>query len=140
MKALLACLVASVAVVAMTAEPALACSCAVPNPRALLAHADGAFVGRLVSSRDAGSGRRLLTFRVERRLKGAIGTRIVVETASNSAACGVSTSVGRRIGLFLDRSAGRWRSTLCWQVDPAVLLGRTRKPAGLGQGCPATYS
>lgn len=137
MRALLVCLVASVAVVA-AAEPALACSCAVPNPRALLAHADGAFVGRLVSSRNAGPGRKLLTFRVERRVKGAIGTRIVVETASNSAACGVSTPVGRRIGLFVDRSGGRWRSNLCWQVGPAALLGSAPKPAGLGQACPAT--
>ena len=140
MKALLVCLAASVAVVAAAAEPALACSCAVPNPRALLAHADGAFVGRLLSSRNAGPGRKLLTFRVERRVKGAIGTRIVVETASNSAACGVSTPVGRRIGLFVDRSGGRWRSNLCWQVGPAALLGRDPKPAGLEQACPAAYA
>jgi hypothetical protein len=136
MRALLVCLVAAVATLAATAESAHACSCVAPDPRVLLAQSDGAFVGRLVSSRRLGPGRRLLTFRVERRVKGAIGARVDVESPADSAGCGVSAPVGRRVGIFLDRHRGRWLSTLCRQVDPAALLGRKRAPAGLGT-CPS---
>ncbi|HEU0248276.1 MAG TPA: hypothetical protein VFR38_14450, partial [Gaiellaceae bacterium] len=55
-----------VASLAASVEPARACSCVPPDPWSFLKQADGAFVGRLVSRREAGDGRAVLTFRVER--------------------------------------------------------------------------
>ena len=86
MRLFLAGVLAAVTVVAATATPAHACSCAVPDARSLLAQTDGAFVGHLVERRDLGDGRAVFTFRVERRVKGAIGSTVDVESASNGAA------------------------------------------------------
>ncbi len=122
MRLFLAGVVAAVAVVAATATPAHACSCAMPDPRSLLAQTDGAFVGRLIERRDLGDGRARFTFRVERGVKGALGSTVDVESASDGAACGLETTVGARIGLFLERDGGRWTSSLCWQVSPGDLL------------------
>ena len=74
MRLFLAGVVATVAVVAATATPAHACSCAMRDPRSLVAQTDAAFVGRLIERRDLGDGRAVFTFRVERRVKGAMGT------------------------------------------------------------------
>ncbi len=135
MRLFLAGVVAAVAVVAATATPAHACSCAMPDPRSLLAQTDGAFVGRLIERRDLGDGRAVFTFRVERRVKGAMGTTVDVESASNGAACGLETTIGARIGLFLERSAGRWTSSLCWQVSPDDLLAAAQPlPPPNGRG------
>ena len=122
MRLFLAVVLVATASVAATATPAHACSCAMPDPRSLLPQADGAFVGRLVTRRDAGDGRAVFTFRVERRVKGALGDTVDVESASNGAACGLEATVGARIGLFLERRNGRWTSSLCWQVSPEDLL------------------
>ena len=138
MRLFLAGVVAAVAVVAATATPAHACSCAMPDPRSLLAQTDGAFVGRLIERRDLGDGRAVFTFRVERRVKGAMGSTVDVESASNGAACGLETTIGARIGLFLERRAGRWTSSLCWQVSPDDLLAAAQPlPPPNGRG-PAT--
>ena len=135
MRLFLAGMVAAVAVVAATATPAHACSCAMPDSRSLLAQADGAFVGRLVARRDLGDGRAVFTFRVERRVKGAMGPTIDVESASNGAACGLETTIGARIGLFLEREGGRWTSSLCWQVSPEDLRRAARPlPPPNGRG------
>ncbi len=111
MRLFLAGVVATAAVVAASATPAHACSCAMPDPRSLLAQTDGAFVGRLIERRDVGDGRAIFTFRVERRVKGAMESTVDVESASNGAACGLETTIGARIGLFLERRAGRWTSS-----------------------------
>ena len=135
MRLFLAGVLAAVAVVAATATPAHACSCAVPDARSLLAQTDGAFVGRLIERRDLGDGRAVFTFRVERRVKGAMGTTVDVESASNGAACGLETTIGARIGLFLERRAGRWTSSLCWQVSPDDLLAAAQPlPPPNGRG------
>ena len=135
MRLFLAGVLAAVAVVAATATPAHACSCAVPDARSLLAQTDGAFVGRLIERRDLGGGRAVFTFRVERRVKGSMGSTVDVESASNGAACGLETTIGARIGLFLERRAGRWTSSLCWQVSPDDLLAAAQPlPPPNGRG------
>ena len=106
-------------------ESGRACSCALPDARAALAQSDGAFVGRLESRRDSGR-EAVLTFSVERALKGSIGSRIEVRTAANGAACGIELNVGTRVGLVLDRRGGSWRGSLCWQFDPEELLTAAR--------------
>jgi hypothetical protein len=115
-------------------EPGRACSCALPDARAALAQADGAFVGKLVGRRDEGQ-RAILTFSVERRLKGSIGSTVEVVTAANSAACGLELSSGTRVGLVLDRRGGAWNGHLCWQFDPEELLtAASPLPAPNGRG------
>ena len=115
-------------------EDGRACSCALPDARAALAQADGAFVGRLESRRDT-SRQAVLTFSVERALKGSIGSRIEVRTAADGAACGIEVPVGTRVGLVLDRRHGAWHGHLCWQFDPPELLTAARPlPPPTGSG------
>lgn len=133
-KTLLAGVAVVLAALAVTVEPARACSCVPPDPWSYLRQADGAFVGRLVSRREADQGRAVLTFRVERAVKGKIGKTVEVVTANNGAACGIETSVGQRIGLFLSREGGGWQGHLCWQVAPEDLLAAVALPAPNGRG------
>jgi hypothetical protein len=114
-------LVLLAAALAAGVEDGRACSCALPDARAALAQAEGAFVGRLESRRDTDR-QAVLTFSVERALKGPIGATIDVRTAANGAACGIEVPVGTRVGLVLDRRGGSWRGSLCWQSDPEELL------------------
>lgn len=139
-KALSLCvLVLVVASLAAAVEPARACSCIQPDPWRVLEQADGAFVGRLVSRRETSQGRAVLVFGVERAVKGKIGDTVEVATANNGAACGIETSVGRRIGLFLVREGGKWFGHLCWQVEPEDLLAAASLPAPHGRGSVALF-
>jgi hypothetical protein len=128
-------LAAAIAIVATVAvERASACSCFPQDPRRALARADGAFVGRLVSRRVVGPG-AVFTFRVERRIKGALGRTVQVHSAANDAACGLLVRPQGRIGLFLDRSGRRWHSSLCQQIAPEALIaaaGPLPRPDGRG--------
>jgi len=138
-KALLLFLAVVLAAVAVTVEPARACSCIPPDPWTFLKQADGAFVGRLVSRRDADQGQAVLVFSVDRAVKGKIGDQVEVETADNGAACGIETPVGQRVGLFLDREGGKWLGHLCWQVSPDDLLAAALLPAPNGRGPVALF-
>ncbi|MBA2642700.1 MAG: hypothetical protein H0U82_07235, partial [Actinobacteria bacterium] len=57
-----------------------------------------------------------------------------VETSSSGASCGIETTVGQRIGLFLGREAGRWSGNLCAQVAGEDLLAAAALPAPNGRG------
>jgi len=139
-RALASCVVVlGAAALAAAVEPARACSCIPPDPWSYLEKADGAFVGRLVSRRDEGQGRTVLLFSVERAMKGKIGATVEVETASSGAACGIETSIGRRIGLFLVREGDGWYGHLCWQVAPEDLLAAAALPAPNGRGPVALF-
>ena len=135
MRALVACVfVLFAAALAGGVESGQACSCALPDPRAALAQADGAFVGTLVDRRE-GDQATVLTFSVERALKGAIGRTVEVSTASNSAACGIEVRTGTRVGLVLERRGGAWHGYLCWQFAPEELLAAAKPlPAPSGRG------
>ncbi|MGH3065376.1 MAG: hypothetical protein ACRDOF_03655 [Gaiellaceae bacterium] len=124
---------------AAAVEPARACSCVPPDPWNLLKQTDGAFVGRLVSRRETDQGRAVLTFSVERVVKGEIAATVEVTTANNGGACGIETSVGRRIGLFLARENDGWVGHLCWQVSPQDLLAAAALPAPNGKGPVALF-
>jgi len=127
------------ATLAAAVEPARACSCIPPEPWSYLEKADGAFVGRLVSRTESGNGRAVLLFSVERAVKGKIGDTVAVETVSSGAACGIETSVGRRIGLFLMREGEGWFGHLCWQVEPEDLLAAAALPSPNGSGPVALF-
>ena len=127
-------LVLALAVLAAAVESAQACSCARPDPRSALAAADGAFVGRLVARRQLDD-RAVLTFTVEQGLKGSLGETVEVETARDSAGCGLEMPVGTRTGLVLDRRDGAWHGHLCAQFAPADLLAAAKPlPAPNGKG------
>ncbi len=122
MRALAACvLVLFAATLAGGVESGQACSCALPDPRAALAQADGAFVGTLVSRRQLDQ-QAVLEFAVDRALKGSIGKTVEVRTASSGAACGIEAPIGTRVGLVLERRDGAWHGHLCWQFAPEELL------------------
>ena len=125
------CLALLAAVLAARVEPASACSCALGDPRSALARADAAFVGVLVERREppvlrSSADTVTLVFRVEESVKGRLGERVEVETAASGASCGIEAGVGDRIGLFLERAGGRWRSNLCAQVAPRTLREAAR--------------
>jgi hypothetical protein len=130
-----ACLAAFAAALAVQVDQAPACSCAQIDPRSALDAADAAFVGTLVERRGRGDAGVTLVFWVEQAVKGRLGARVEVETASNGAACGIEVDSGTRIGLFLERSAGRWYGSLCGQVEPERLRAAARPlPRPNGQG------
>ena len=132
-------LVLLVAVAAATTNEAAACSCAPGDPRRMLAQSDAAFVGRLVerSSGPVSSSAdpAIYRFKVEQTVKGQLGEHVDVVAAASGASCGIEARLGERIGLFLGRSGGGWRSSLCQQVDPQQLLAAARPlPAPNGEG------
>lgn len=112
----------AVAVAGAGARPecAHACSCAPLDPERALAQAEAAVVAT-VAERRSGAGGAILVLDVERRLKGPVGDRVEVATATGGAACGVDAGPGERVGLFLSREAGVWRASLCAQARPAQL-------------------
>jgi hypothetical protein len=134
----LALLVAVAAFAAATTD-ASACSCALGDPRKMLADSDAAFVGRLVAQPSgpvSSSAQQVpYVFEVDREVKGRLPERIEVYAAASGASCGIETPVGEPVGLFLRREGGRWVSGLCLQVAPAELLAAARPlPAPNGQG------
>jgi hypothetical protein len=107
----------------------------------MLARADGAFVGRLVEKREtqrpvrSSAADAVYVFRLVDAVKGRFGARIEVRSATSGASCGLDVRRGQTIGLFLQREEGRWRSSLCSQVDPARLRAAARplpRPNGRG--------
>ncbi|MBD0330913.1 MAG: hypothetical protein ICV64_12525 [Thermoleophilia bacterium] len=127
---------ATLAGLAATAEPARACSCVgIDDPRRTLLESDAAFVGRLLSRRGGERGRGVFVFRVEVAVKGRFGETVEVDSASDGAACGLEVAVGARIGLYLERERGRWTSSLCRQIAPDRLRAAARplpRPNGRG--------
>jgi hypothetical protein len=114
------------------AADATACTCAPVDLVRDLPRADAAFAGTLLERREpppapiqSSGDPVVLVFRVEQVYKGDLSGRVEVVTARDGASCGVSTAVGERIGLLLDRQDGAWRSSLCAQVDPSDLLALT---------------
>lgn len=125
---------------AATVENASACSCFQGDPRTMLVQSDAAFVGRLVEKRvppDPKSTADLATyvFRVDEAVKGRLGSTVEVRSAIEGASCGIETTLGRPVGLFLARVGGEWRSSLCSQIEPARLRAAARPlPAPNGRG------
>jgi hypothetical protein len=135
-----------VLVLALSVVPlpqANACTCAAGHPRARLAAADGAFIGKLVGHRETGplgsiisTGRDVIyTFEVAEAIKGDIGRRVEVYSAASGASCGFEVATGETVGVFLEGRDGRWRSGLCGQVEPGKLRAAAApSPAPDGRG------
>jgi hypothetical protein len=130
------------AVVAATADPASACSCALGDPRRALMRSDAAFVGALVEKRTRPSGPisssadpATYVFRVFETVKGRLPRTVEVEAPESGASCGIETPVGLAVGLFLSRRGDTWTSSLCAQIAPAELRRAARplpRPDGEG--------
>ena len=117
-------IVLAVVAVAVAPDRGEACSraavlpWAVPvEPRALVVNADAAFVGTLLRVRPLSvtpvasdvpgltvvevSPERVFTFRVEERFKGGLGQK--VEVIDSGSSCGLNPTLGRRVGVLLER-------------------------------------
>lgn len=85
--------------------------------------ADAAIAGRLLKVIPQNHQRALYRYRVQRVYKsdGGIkpGSVISVDSARDSAACGLPTEIGRRYGLLLSHTENGWASGAC------ALLGKS---------------
>lgn len=142
------------------AGSAQACSCVRMAPGKAMRQADAAIVGRLVEVVPRGRYRADYRYRVRRVYKHAPGIRrgrvISVRSATQSAACGLPSQIGRRYGLLLNappvvhprdakRGAGQgrpWLGGLCGVVAPRKLRSAARhsdqeerRSTGLGDSC-----
>jgi hypothetical protein len=134
-------LVATVGVlVASPMRIALACSCALPEPRDALAEADAAFVGELVEGPYGGSGEQpIWRFSVETSVKGDLGSQVDVRSPASGVSCGFEVAAGERVGVLLYEEKGEWHGGLCTQIGPGELLaaaGPLPAPEGIG---PVTF-
>jgi hypothetical protein len=126
----------------LTAQAAMACSCAPIDPGEALAEADGALTARLLRVDRLADGDGSVStanpanfvYRTGRVLKGRAlqrGRRLVVRSVLSDASCGPIGDVGALTGLFLQREDGRWTSGLCSQTSRGRMLrlGKGAEPA-----------
>jgi hypothetical protein len=156
-------IVTAVALVAVSVPAsAQACSCAGPPKGgqrdfylAALKQADAAIIGKVIDRRlipeggvVSGPGRAVVVYRVRRAFKKKRrfprGRKVAVHTSGDGASCGIEQRVGSVGGIFLDRSNGRWRGSLCSQVSRSALRRAARDSKAKGAsgahpgGCAAT--
>lgn len=128
------------------APGAQACSCAQIAPEDAIRRADAAIVGELVEVVPRNRLRADYRYRVQRVYKRRGGIRegavISVQSSRSSAACGLPRQAGRRYGLLLTRTHGRWTGGLCGVVKPRRLRSAARRgapdrprPSGSVGGC-----
>ncbi len=103
----------------------------------MLSRSDGALVGVVESVRLVEEPGQKQWYehviRVERALKGAFGERVTVESSVDGGTCGIKLPAGGRVGLALDRRAGKaWTTSLCSTADPDALIAAARLPAASG--------
>lgn len=131
---------AALAFAAIAAPTALACSCMPCDSQPPLLESEyttGAFVGELLSVRKPAAGNfpaeteggfeyppeLVYLFKVTRSLKGDMPKYVMVRTASNSAACGVTFSFeGLNAVAVSQDETGKFRagscSQMCWGAEP----------------------
>jgi len=99
------------------AAGAQACSCAPISPREVMRKADAAISGELVKVVPRSETRAVYRYRVRRVYKAGRGLRVgdvvSVRSTRDSPACGLPPQTGRRYGLALAWSEGRWISGAC---------------------------
>ena len=130
----------SLAALALSAAPALACSCLRPESAAQHAQAaDVVFKGAPIGSRRTPYG-AVTVFRVASVLKGRVGATVEVTHGTDSAACGVLFQPGQPVLVLADRAAGgRVSTNLCSQPMFSereyrqALGGGGRGPAPVGR-------
>ena len=117
----------------MLAGDAVACVCAEQPIGERLDESDVAFVGRIVSERDAdrrGAPIRLLGVAVEQRVKGDVEGTVVVESPRGSD-CDLVLEENRSVGLLLTRGPdGQLVGSECSVVRPGELVAAGGEPRG----------
>ncbi|WP_299491067.1 hypothetical protein [Acaryochloris sp. IP29b_bin.137] len=121
-KILLACLFAPIGVIPfLHPQVAWACSCIRSTPEEQMERADVVFTGRVIDKSmktletNPFGGLNLVqwTFEVEANHKGSVSKQVTVESASNSAACGINFQMGERYQVFANQSDTALRASLC---------------------------
>lgn len=121
-KTLLACLLTPIGLIPLLQpQAAWACSCMQSTPEEQMERADIVFTGRVIDQKMKAAetqpfgGRTWVqwTFEVESDQKGAVSEQITVESASNSAACGINFQMGERYQVFANQNNTALRASLC---------------------------
>ena len=108
---------------------ALVCR-SIPLPDRLDA-ADGAFVGRVQSSRPADAeGRRVYRFVVDQRVKGAIGREVEVRAPVLVDAADEPVPLDVAVGVLAQREGALWTTESCSLTDPGALLSAADEVRG----------
>lgn len=131
--------VASLAIL-LAADPARACSCMQIDVPAAFAQADAVFEGRVLEIERSGGVLRA-TLSVVQHWKGIESERVLVQTAGDSAACGVAFQVATSWLVYAEREGEALRASLCSrtariedaQADLAQ-LGAGVVPVDIGPG------
>ncbi len=102
-------------------QAAWACSCMRSTPEEQMERADVVFTGQVIDKKmktvesTPFGGLNLVqwTFEVEADHKGSVSEKVTVESASNSAACGINFQMGERYQVFANQSDTALRASLC---------------------------
>lgn len=104
----------------LSAESALACTCAPPpGPQESLAASDAVFTGTVVSV-TPGEGTNRVVFRVEGAWKGAKCGEVTVSTALDEAACGYGFQVGTSYLVYATKHQGKLSTNICSRTRPTA--------------------
>jgi hypothetical protein len=126
---------------ALPATPSFACSIAsLPDPRAQLDTAQGAFIGTLISKTEqrgptfSSFAPTTMTFVVEWDVKGDLGRKIKIRTVAMSASCGIGDMVrpGQRVALIVHGARNNWSAGLGDIGDPEAMLQATKPLISVG--------
>ncbi|KAI9133446.1 hypothetical protein [Acaryochloris sp. CCMEE 5410] len=121
-KTLLACVLTPIGLIPfLRPQAAWACSCMQSTPEEQMERADIVFTGRVIDQKMKAAeiqpfgGRTWVqwTFEVESDQKGAVSEQVTVESASNSAACGINFQMGERYQVFANQSNTDLKASLC---------------------------
>lgn len=119
---LLACLFTPISFIPfLQPQAAWACSCMRSTPEEQVERADVVFTGRVIDKKMktvestplGGLNWVQWTFEVEADHKGSVSEQVTVESASNSAACGINFQMGKRYQVFANQSNTALRASLC---------------------------
>jgi hypothetical protein len=93
--------------------------------------ADLAFVGRIVAERPAGrAGLRTYRFRVEKAVKGPLGSEVEVESPRLVDVEEIPVPLGADVGVLASSQSGTFVTSSCGLSDPAALLAGADEPRG----------
>jgi hypothetical protein len=102
----------------VSAEAALACTCAPPpGPQESLTSSDAVFTGTVVSVTPSG-GSNQVVFQVESVYKNAKCGQVTIVTALDEAACGYTFQVGTSYLVYASRQQGKLSTGICSRTQP----------------------
>lgn len=144
LRLLLAGLLGSLGLVALTPTTSFACSCAMGGPKQYAAWADAVFAGTLTEVTPPSAGAAMSStdpvgyaFDVDLVLRGEVGASVTIQSASLGASCGLEgMRVGERYLVFAQAARDdRLEANLCGGTQPARdgLIAKVEQVTGPGQ-------